>query len=81
MGLAVLPADIESLVTSIRPTVWSGTKVSADLGSDFAWVDDAPLAVEVAALRDRNLLSRLIIVDSNGDADALLRARAVIEAL
>jgi hypothetical protein len=82
MGLSVLPADIEDLLKSIRPTVWSGSKISAiDLSSDFAWVDDQPLGVEVEALQSRNLLNRLVVVDTNKDDDGLLRAIAAIEAL
>jgi hypothetical protein len=75
MGCATLPPDVEALVKSIRPTAWSGSKVSAiDLSSDFAWVDDEPLAVEVAALQARNLSSRLIIVNTNKDDQAILHA-------
>jgi hypothetical protein len=75
-------ADIEDLLKSIRPTVWSATKVGAiDLASNFCWVDDAPLAVEVEVLRGRNLLGRLVVIDTNKDDDGLLRARAAIEAL
>ena len=72
MGCAVLPADVESLLTSIRPTTWAGSKIfGIDLTSDFAWVDDEPLRVEVEALQARNLSSRLIVVDSNKDARCL----------
>jgi hypothetical protein len=82
MGCAALPPEVESLVTSIRPTEWQGSKISGiDLGSDFVWIDDEPLAVEVAALRDRNLAHRLVVVDSNKDDQALLRAKAAIAAL
>ena len=82
MNCATLPADVEALLTSIKPTAWSGSKISGiDLTSDFAWVDDEPLRVEVEALQARNLSSRLIVVDSNKDADALLRAMAAIDAL
>ena len=74
-----LPSDIEALLRSIRPTRWSLSKVSGiDLASDFVWVDDAPLAVEIEALRGRGLLDRLIIVDSD---DGLLRAVDVIGAV
>jgi hypothetical protein len=77
-----LPADVETLLRAIKPTEWQGSKVAAiDLSSDFAWIDDEPLAVEIAALRDRNLLHRLVVVDANKDAEALPRARAAIEAL
>jgi hypothetical protein len=82
MGLTVLPTEIESLLRSVRPTTWAGNKVSAiDLSSNFAWLDDAPLLAEIAALRDRNLLSRLIVIDTNKDDDGLLRAKAAIEEL
>jgi hypothetical protein len=82
MGLAALPADIETLLRSIRPTEWSGNKVfGIDLSSNFVWIDDEPLAVEVAALQDHNLLNRLIVIDTNKDDDGLLRARAAIEEL
>jgi hypothetical protein len=82
MGLAVLPPDIEALVKSVRATEWSGSKVFAiDLSSNFAWVDDEPLAVEIEALQDRNLLNRLIVIDTNKDDDGLLRAIAAIDAL
>jgi hypothetical protein len=82
MNCATLPPDVEALLKSIRPTVWSGTKVSAiDLGSNFAWVDDEPLAVEVAALRDRNVLHRLVVINTNTDDEGLARAMAAIEAL
>ena len=82
MGCAALPAEVESLLTAITPTAWSGSKISGiDLTSDFAWVDDEPLRVEVEALQARNLSSRLIVVDSNKDADALLRVIAAIDTL
>ena len=78
MGSPELPSDIEALLRAIRPTKWSGSKVSGiDLASDFVWIDDAPLAMEIETLRGRGLLNRLIIVD--GD-DALLRAVDVIGA-
>jgi hypothetical protein len=79
---ATLPADVESLLKSIRPTEWSGNKISGiDLASDFVWIDDQPSAVEIAALQSRNLLHRLVVIDTNKDSDSLLRAIAAIEAL
>jgi hypothetical protein len=82
LNCATLPADVEALLKSIRPTEWSGTKISGiDLASNFVWVDDQPLAVEIEALRGRNLLRRLIVIDTNKDDDGLLRARTAIEAL
>ena len=78
LGSPELPSEIEALLRAIRPTRWSLSKVSGiDLASDFAWVDDAPLAVEIETLRARGLLDRLIIVDTD---DALLRAVDVIGA-
>jgi hypothetical protein len=75
MGCATLPADIEASLKSIKPTTWHASKISGiDLASDFIWIDDQPLRVEVDALRRRNLLSRLIIIDTNKDDEGLLRA-------
>jgi hypothetical protein len=82
MGCATLPADVESLLKSIRPTEWQGSKVfGIDLASDFVRIDDQPLAVEVEALRGRNLLGRLIVIDTNKDDDGLLCATTAIDAL
>jgi len=79
LGCATLPTEVEVLLKSIRPTRWHGSKVSGiDLGSDFAWIDDSPLTVEIDALRAHDLQNRLIVTDTNKDNDALPRA---IEAL
>jgi hypothetical protein len=83
MGCPTLPAEIEALLKSIKPTTWRhGSKISGiDLGSDFVWIDDQPLRAEIDALRDRNLLNRLIVVDTNKDDDGLLRAVDMINLL
>ena len=52
-----------------------------DLDSDFVWIDDQPLRVEIDALRGRNLLSRLIVTDTSKDDDGLLRAIDAINSL
>ena len=62
MGSPELPSEIEALLKAVRPTRWSLSKVSGiDLASDFVWIDDAPLAVEIEALRGRGLLDRLCL--------------------
>lgn len=72
IGCPELPSEIDALLRAIKPTEWSGTKISRiDLASDFIWIDDDPLQVEIDALRERGLLHRLLIVDSDDD---LLRA-------
>jgi hypothetical protein len=82
IGSPTLPTEIEALLKSIKPTTWHGSKVSGiDLSSDFVWIDDQPLRVEIDALRGRNLLSRLIVIDTNKDDDGLLRAVDVINCL
>jgi hypothetical protein len=76
LGAPTLPAEVEALLRAVKPTRWRGSKVSGiDLASDFVWIDDDPLQVEIDALRDLGLLYRLLIVD--GD-DGLLRAVAAI---
>ena len=65
-GSFELPSEIVALLRAIRPTEWSGSKISGiDLGSDFVWIDDDPLGVEIEALRSRGLLNRLIVVDTD----------------
>ena len=77
-----MPTEVEALLKSIKPTAWHGSKVSGiDLGSDFVWIDDQPLMVEIDALQGRNLLRRLIVIDTNKDDDALLRAIDAINSL
>ena len=82
IGSPTLPTEIEALLKSIKPTTWHGSKVSGiDLGSDFVWIDDQPLRVEIDALQGCNLLSRLIVIDTNKDDDGLLRAIDAINSL
>jgi hypothetical protein len=82
MGVATLPAEIDIVLRSVKPTTWHGSKVSGiDLTSDFVWIDDQPLKVEVDTLQDLNLLSRLIVIDTNKDDDALLHAADAINSL
>jgi hypothetical protein len=77
LGAATLPTEVETLLRMVRPTKWRGNKVSGiDLASDFVWIDDDPLAVEVDTLRAHGLLHRLLIVD---DDDGLRRAAAAIK--
>ena len=79
MGAPELPAEIETLLRAVRPTEWSGSKISGiDIASDFVWIDDDPLGVEIEALRGRGLLNRLIVVDTD---DGLARAIDVINSL
>ena len=77
LGAAALPAEVEALLRAVRPTRWRGSKVTGiDLESDFVWIDDDPLQVEIDALRGLGLLHRLLIVDSD---DGLRRAAAAIK--
>jgi len=76
LSTPTLPTEVETLLRAVRPTRWRGSKVSGiDLASDFVWIDDDPLQVEIEALRERGLLHRLLIVDSD---HGLLR---VVEAI
>ncbi len=82
MGCAMLPTEIDALVRSVEPTTWSGNKTfGIDLSSDFVWIDDAPLGFEIDALRSRDLLDKLIVIDTNKDDVGLLRAIDAINSL
>ena len=63
LSTPTLPTEVETLLRAVRPTQWHGSKViGIDLASDFVWIDDDPLRVEIDALRDLGLLERLLIV-------------------
>ena len=52
VGSPELPAEIETLLRAVRPTEWFGSKITGvDPASDFVWIDDAPLRVEIETLR------------------------------
>jgi hypothetical protein len=78
VGSPELPSEIETLLRAVRPTEWFGSKITGvDLASDFVWLDDAPLRVEIETLRGLGLLNRLLVVDTD---DGLLHAVDVIRA-
>ena len=78
-GSSELPSEIDALLRAIRPTEWSGSKISGiDLASDFVWIDDDLLGVEIEALRGRGLLNRLIVIDTDY---SLVRVIDVIKSL
>ena len=64
MGCAMLPTDIDALARSVEPTAWSSNKTFGMTSSDFVWIDDAPLGFEIDSLRSRDLLDRLIVIDT-----------------
>ena len=77
-----VPTEIDALVRSAEPTAWSGHEAfGIDLSSDFVWIDDASLVFELDALRSRDLLDRLIVIDTNKDDVGLLRAIDAINSL
>ena len=77
LNTPTLPTEVEALLRAVRPTKWRGSKVTGiALASDFVWIDDDPLAVEIDTLRGLGLLHRLLIVDSD---DGLLSAVEVIK--
>lgn len=70
------------LASPPEPNAWSRNKTfGIDLSSDFVWIDDAPLGFEIDALRSRDLLDRLIVIDTNKDNVGLLRAIDAINSL
>jgi hypothetical protein len=63
VGSPELPSESETLLRPVRPTEWFGSKITGvDLASDFVWIDDAPLRVEIETLRGLGLLDRLLLV-------------------
>jgi hypothetical protein len=78
--LAPPNCPLKSMLCSGRSDRPSGrSKTSGiDLASDFIWIDEDPLGVEIEALRGRGLLNRLIVIDTDY---SLVRVIDVIKSL
>jgi len=60
------PATLELLRQAVQPTTWDTLKTEAiDVSADFYWLDDSPFQSEVAYLRARGVVDRLVVVDLN----------------
>ena len=71
---------ILSLAQDIKPTSWVTLKTEAiDFQSDFYWLDDKPLGVEIEILRKRNLSDKLIQVDTRRYPDDLRRVLGILK--
>jgi hypothetical protein len=71
---------ILGLAKVIKPTSWKTLKTEAiDFHSDFYWLDDGPLQVEIKILRDRNAINRFIHVDTRKSPDDLRRVLGVLK--
>ena len=65
--------DFIARLSPIKPTRFDVLKTEA-LGGDFYWLDDSPLAVELADLRRRGMFDRWIEVNTRIRPDDLLFA-------
>jgi hypothetical protein len=73
LGTPILPPEIEVLIRAVGPTKWRGNKLTGiDFTSDWVWLDDDPLLVEIEALRSRGLLDRLLIVATDNDLQRVI---------
>ncbi|RZJ93068.1 MAG: hypothetical protein EOO60_06085 [Hymenobacter sp.] len=58
------PATTEKLKAAVHPTNWDALKTEAlDFETDFYWLDDKPLQVEQARLKENGVSDRLILVN------------------
>jgi hypothetical protein len=79
-GASVATDQRWAVLDQIEAAAWGTSKVEAiDAASDFWWVDDNPSDDEREWLVRQGVQDRLIEVSSDRDADALVRARAVLE--
>lgn len=69
--------DLERLLSTVRPTRFETLKTEA-LAGDFFWLDDAPLAAELAWLRGRGLMDRWLDVNTRLYPDDLSRAMELL---
>jgi hypothetical protein len=69
------------IIASIRAVRWKSYKTDGiDFSRDFVWLDDAPLAAEIAELVRRGRFSSLVRVSTDVEPESLLRVRAQIAA-
>lgn len=58
------PKTIKKLEDAVLPTNWETLKTEAlDFKSDFYWLDDNPLQVEQAGLKENGVSDRLILIN------------------
>ncbi|WP_324679287.1 hypothetical protein [Hymenobacter sp. GOD-10R] len=75
------PTIVEKLSKAVQPTNWDALKTDAvDMRSDFYWLDDCPLQVEVAQMRANGVDARLILVDLNR-TDELLKIQMHLQGI
>jgi len=68
--------------SKIKPSKWVTLKTEAiDLSSDFFWIDDAPLSVELKILKQHNKLESFIQVNTRKNQDDLLKAIVLLTSL
>ena len=71
---------ILSLAQAIKQTSWVTLKTEAiDFQSDFYWLDDKPLGVEIEILRKGNVSDRFIQVDTRRYPDDLRRVLHILK--
>jgi len=72
--------DILPLLEKIKPTNWITLKTEAiDFNSEFIWLDDYPLQVEIDILKKHNKFSSLLLVDLKNKPDSLLSLLKILE--
>jgi hypothetical protein len=70
---------IRPLIERIAATPWRQLKMDGiDFSHSFYWIDDAPLALEIACLAAENKVHRLIKISTDREPDALMRAQAIL---
>jgi hypothetical protein len=79
-GASVAKDQRWAVLDQIEAAAWGTFKVEAiDPASNFWWVDDNPAAEEREWLVRHGRGDRLVVVSSDRDADALVRARTALE--
>lgn len=71
--------ELIEIASKITPVKWNTMKTEAiDLDSDFFWIEDQPLACEIAELEKHNASENLVFVDTRQDPDALVYLTKII---
>ncbi len=73
-------APVIEMLKKIGATSWKTLKTEViDVHTDFYWIDDQPLSIEIQWLKNNNVLDRWIQADTRKNPDDLKRVLTILQ--
>jgi hypothetical protein len=74
--------EVLDLAKAIKATKWETLKTDAiDFSSDFYWIDDEPLSIEIDILKKNNSYNKWLYINTWDEPDGLYRGMIMLEEL